>query len=588
MRIFAPNHVVAKSRFWYFVSQLKKMKKSSREIVYCGQVFEKSPLRVKNFGIRLRCDSRSGTHNIAILEAPVTEPRFLEQLQELDTKAAAVREQEARGTAACADVRGVLDRLRVKAVTKIREFILQKIYSFRKPMTNYQIPQTALLKYRSPPEMGTGRPTISGPSLWNGMRGDLPGNQSLVSGENFSQTSVCRNPESRTSLTACTTVVSLLGVSVQGRIRTSSLTFGRHLSRLRLKAVPRLGQYQGFGHTLTPQNVAAASKLCEDVMIDVPEEQQPSDAGQREDSEDTLTSQELRKLASVLVSDWMAVIRSQSSAQPAVLKKNRRRGRGWTQALGPEQLLRACEAITAGKVDLSSWREKIARDMAGASWGNGSGEEEEEEDGPVVLVEQQTDSAMEPTGPSRERYKDGVVTIGCVGFPNVGKSSLINGLVGRKVVSVSRTPGHTRYFQTYFLTPSVKLCDCPGLIFPSLLPRQLQVLAGIYPISQIQEPYTAVGYLASRIPVQALLHLRHPEAEDPSAEHPWCAWDICEAWAEKRGYKTAKAARNDVYRAANSLLRLAVDGRLSLCFHPPGYSEQRGESPVFSAVPADR
>nr|pir GTP-binding protein MMR1 - mouse [Mus musculus] len=197
-----------------------------------------------------------------------------------------------------------------------------------------------------------------------------------------------------------------------------------------------------------------------------------------------------------------------------VLKKNRRRGKGWTRALGPEQLLRACEAITVGKVDLSSWREKIARDVAGASWGNVSGEEEEEEDGPAVLVEQLTDSAMEPTGPSRERYKDGVVTIGCIGFPNVGKSSLINGLVGRKVVSVSRTPGHTRYFQTYFLTPSVKLCDCPGLIFPSLLPRQLQVLAGIYPIAQIQEPYTSVGYLASRIPVQALLHLRHPEAED--------------------------------------------------------------------------
>ncbi|KAG8521080.1 Guanine nucleotide-binding protein-like 1 [Galemys pyrenaicus] len=230
----------------------------------------------------------------------------------------------------------------------------------------------------------------------------------------------------------------------------------------------------------------------------------------------------------------------------------------------------------SSSVDLSSWREKIARDVAGASWGNGSGEEDDEEDGPAVLVEQQTDSAMEPTGPTRERYKDGVVTIGCVGFPNVGKSSLINGLVGRKVVSVSRTPGHTRYFQTYFLTPSVKLCDCPGLIFPSLLPRQLQVLAGIYPIAQIQEPYTAVGYLASRIPVQVLLHLRHPEAEDPSAEHPWCAWDICEAWAEKRGYKTAKAARNDVYRAANSLLRLALDGRLSLCFQPPGYNEQKG------------
>uniref|UniRef100_A0A2K6UA45 Large ribosomal subunit protein eL20 n=1 Tax=Saimiri boliviensis boliviensis TaxID=39432 RepID=A0A2K6UA45_SAIBB len=59
MQIFAPNHVVAKSRFWHFISQLKKMKKSSGEIV-----FEKSPLRVKNFGIWLRYDSQSGTHNM--------------------------------------------------------------------------------------------------------------------------------------------------------------------------------------------------------------------------------------------------------------------------------------------------------------------------------------------------------------------------------------------------------------------------------------------------------------------------------------------------------------------------------------------
>uniref|UniRef100_A0A669AVU3 Large ribosomal subunit protein eL20 n=1 Tax=Oreochromis niloticus TaxID=8128 RepID=A0A669AVU3_ORENI len=64
MRIFAPNHIVAKSRFWYFVSQLRKMKKASGEIVYCGLVNEKTPLKVKNFGIWLRYDSRSGTHNM--------------------------------------------------------------------------------------------------------------------------------------------------------------------------------------------------------------------------------------------------------------------------------------------------------------------------------------------------------------------------------------------------------------------------------------------------------------------------------------------------------------------------------------------
>jgi large subunit ribosomal protein L18Ae len=33
MRIFAPNPVVAKSRFWYFLTQLRKVKKGNGEIV---------------------------------------------------------------------------------------------------------------------------------------------------------------------------------------------------------------------------------------------------------------------------------------------------------------------------------------------------------------------------------------------------------------------------------------------------------------------------------------------------------------------------------------------------------------------------
>lgn len=33
MRIFAPNTVVAKSRFWYFLMKLRKVKKSNGEII---------------------------------------------------------------------------------------------------------------------------------------------------------------------------------------------------------------------------------------------------------------------------------------------------------------------------------------------------------------------------------------------------------------------------------------------------------------------------------------------------------------------------------------------------------------------------
>ncbi|KAI8899065.1 ribosomal L18ae/LX protein domain-containing protein [Globomyces pollinis-pini] len=64
MRLFAPNEVVAKSRFWYFLKQNSKVKKASGEVVSVNQIFEKRPDTVKNFGIWIRYNSRSGTHNM--------------------------------------------------------------------------------------------------------------------------------------------------------------------------------------------------------------------------------------------------------------------------------------------------------------------------------------------------------------------------------------------------------------------------------------------------------------------------------------------------------------------------------------------
>jgi len=64
MKIFAPNTVQAKSRFWYFIRFLKNVKKAHGEIVAIDQIYEKKPMKIKNFGIWLRYDSRSGTHNM--------------------------------------------------------------------------------------------------------------------------------------------------------------------------------------------------------------------------------------------------------------------------------------------------------------------------------------------------------------------------------------------------------------------------------------------------------------------------------------------------------------------------------------------
>lgn len=65
MTIFAPDEIVAKSRFWYFLKSLRKVKKAAGEIVEVKEVTEGNPsARVKNYGIWLRYNSRTGTHNM--------------------------------------------------------------------------------------------------------------------------------------------------------------------------------------------------------------------------------------------------------------------------------------------------------------------------------------------------------------------------------------------------------------------------------------------------------------------------------------------------------------------------------------------
>jgi ribosome biogenesis GTPase A len=41
-----------------------------------------------------------------------------------------------------------------------------------------------------------------------------------------------------------------------------------------------------------------------------------------------------------------------------------------------------------------------------------------------------------------------MVTVAMIGHPNVGKSAVLNALMGAHVVSVKGTPGHTKHIHT--------------------------------------------------------------------------------------------------------------------------------------------
>lgn len=64
MLLFAPNAVIARSKFWYFMHQFRKMKKTTGEILDVVEITERNSNIVKNYGIWLRYNSRSGTHNM--------------------------------------------------------------------------------------------------------------------------------------------------------------------------------------------------------------------------------------------------------------------------------------------------------------------------------------------------------------------------------------------------------------------------------------------------------------------------------------------------------------------------------------------
>lgn len=85
---------------------------------------------------------------MGILEYQVTDKDFLNQLYILNHKISFVKEQSHKDVKSCQDVKDILEKLKIKAVTKIRSYLLEQISKFRKPMTNYQIPQRSILKYK--------------------------------------------------------------------------------------------------------------------------------------------------------------------------------------------------------------------------------------------------------------------------------------------------------------------------------------------------------------------------------------------------------------------------------------------------------
>lgn len=169
--------------------------------------------------------------------------------------------------------------------------------------------------------------------------------------------------------------------------------------------------------------------------------------------------------------------------------------------------------------------------------------------------------------------------VGMVGYPNVGKSSVINVLCGKKLVGVANRPGKTKHFQTLNMSEDLCLCDCPGLVFPSFANSSAEMMTcGVLPVDSIRNYIPPIQLIMSRVSKAALeQHYKIRLPEITSAKYSPDV--LLQCVASKRGWLSGSAIPHEA-KAARWMVKEYNSGKLLYCQVRPDFDvSKHGELP---------
>ncbi|XP_062522598.1 guanine nucleotide-binding protein-like 3 homolog [Corticium candelabrum] len=155
------------------------------------------------------------------------------------------------------------------------------------------------------------------------------------------------------------------------------------------------------------------------------------------------------------------------------------------------------------------------------------------------------------------------IRVGIVGFPNVGKSSVINSLKRSRACMVGAIPGVTKAMQEVHLDKHVKLLDCPGIVMASGkgLDQATAVLRNCIKVEDVVDPVSPVEVIIQRCQRdQVMEQYGIPEYGDVG--------EFLSHLALRKG-KLRKGGIPDMAAAARSLLQDWNSGRFRFYTHPP-------------------
>lgn len=168
------------------------------------------------------------------------------------------------------------------------------------------------------------------------------------------------------------------------------------------------------------------------------------------------------------------------------------------------------------------------------------------------------------------------ISVGFIGYPNSGKSSIINTLKSKKVCKVAPIAGETKVWQYISLMKKIYLIDCPGVVYPVGETETDKVLKGVVRVEKLETPWDFVPAVLERVKPEYIV--RHYGVQEWSN-----ATDFMEKLARKTG-KLWKGAEPDTNTVSKQILNDWQRGRLPYFVKPPMSEEAGAEPPVDEGV----
>ena len=165
--------------------------------------------------------------------------------------------------------------------------------------------------------------------------------------------------------------------------------------------------------------------------------------------------------------------------------------------------------------------------------------------------------------------------MGFIGYPNVGKSSVINTLKSGKVCRVAPIPGETKVWQYITLTRRIYLIDCPGIVPTSAHDTETAtVLKGVVRVEALPTPSDHIPELMARVkPLYLARTYGVPLLDKNDPTKSWEPEVFLDKLARMKG-RLQKGGEPDMEGVAKIVLSDWVRGRVPFFVTPPERSEE--------------